>query len=135
MTARSLAQHPPPPASLSHRPNAPIIDFSAGFHVFGAEINDTAVRFYVDAPTNTILTKTLPPLCVEDAGFAAGGGWGSSPYLPWAPMYGILNVAMNRGDANLAWWAKNNATTLVDWVRFWEFTPLKVEAAVEPRVQ
>ncbi len=113
-------------------PDAPVIDFSAGFHVFGAELNDTAVRFYVDDPANTIFTKTLPPLCVLDAGFVAEGGWGKSPYMPWAPMYGILNTAMNRGDANLEWWMANNATTLVDWVKFWEFVPAAAQAAVAP---
>ena len=98
--------------------------------MFGAEINDTAVRFYVDDPSNTIFTKTMPPLCVEDADFIAGGGWGQSPYMPWAPMYGILNTAMNRGDSNLEWWAVNNATTLVDWVKFWEFVPATMEMEV-----
>jgi beta-glucanase (GH16 family) len=102
-------------------PNAPIIDFSADFHVFGAEVNDTAVRFYVDdAENNTIFTVFAPPLCVADAAFAAGGGWGRSAYMPFTPLYGILNVAMNKG-APTPWWLSNNATTLVDWVRFLEF--------------
>ena len=107
-------------------PNSPIIDFSQGFNVFGVEINDTAVRFYVNDAANTIFTKALPPLCVEDPGFAAAGGWGVSPYMPWKPLYGILNTAMNRGDANLAWWRANNATTLVDWVRFWSLCPARL---------
>ena len=57
-----------------------------------------------------------PALCVADAGFAAQGGWGRSPYMPWAPLYGILNVAMNKGEGT-PWWRENNATTLVDWVK------------------
>ena len=118
---------PPSPHTL-RRPNAPIIDFSAGFHVFGAEVSDASVRFYVDDPLNTIFTRTLPPLCVTDPGFVAGGGWGRSPYAPWAPLYGILNTAMNRGDANLDWWRAHNATTLVDWVKFWELVPSTAEA-------
>ena len=107
-------------------PNWPIIDFAANFHTFGVEVNDTAIRFYVqnstDAPgdaSNTIFTVEAPALCVTDPGFS----WGSSPYMPWQPLYGILNVAMNRGDASLEWWMQNNATTLVDWVKFWQFVP------------
>ncbi len=112
-------------------PNSPIIDFSADFHVFGAEINDTAVRFYVDdAENNTIFTVALPTLCVGDAEFDAAGGWGKSPYMPWMPLYGILNTAMNKGDANLDWWQMNNATTLVDWVRFYQFVPSAAEISV-----
>lgn len=104
-------------------PNAPIIDFGEDFHVFGAEINDTAVRYYVDdAEHNTIFVVAAPPLCVADAAFAAQGGWGRSPYMPWAPLYGILNVAMNKGEST-PWWRENNATTLVDWVKFWQFVP------------
>jgi len=104
-------------------PNSPIIDFSLGYHVFGAEINDTAVRYYVDDPDNTIFTFTAPTLCVGDADFEAMGGWGKSPYIPWAPLYGILNTAMNKGNANLDWWQTHNATTMVDWVKFWQFVP------------
>ena len=107
-------------------PNYPIIDFSAGFHRFGVEINDTALRYYVqnatDAATdasNTIFTVFAPPLCVTEPGFQ----WGESPYMPWSPMYGILNTAMNRGDASLEWWMANNATTLVDYVWWWAFVP------------
>lgn len=104
-------------------PNFPIIDFSADFHIFGAEVNDTAVRFYVDdAVNNTIFTVAAPPLCVTDATFSSNGGWGKSTYMPWTPLYGILNVAMNKGEAT-PWWLENNATTLVDWVKFYEFIP------------
>lgn len=98
-------------------PNWPIIDFSAGFHVFGVEINDTAIRWYVDNATNTIMTMVLPPLCLSDPDFI----WGKSPYMPFKPMYGILNVAVNQ--ASDPWWLSNNATTLVDWVRWWAFVP------------
>jgi beta-glucanase (GH16 family) len=114
-------------------PNFPIIDFSASFNTFGVEINDTAVRFYVNDVENTIFTVSAPTLCVENEDFIAGGGWGKSPYMPWAPLYGILNTAMNRGDANLDWWKTNNATTLVDWVKFWEYVPSVSESAVVSR--
>ena len=106
-------------------PNWPVIDFSADFHTFGVEINDTSIRWYVQNSTdargeasNTIFTVAAPPLCVDQPGFE----WGSSPYMPWNPLYGILNVAMNKGERT-EWWAANNATTLVDWVRWWEFVP------------
>lgn len=107
-------------------PNYPIIDFTADFHVFGVEINDTAIRWYVDNATNTIMTISAPPLCVDEPGFV----WGKSMYMPWKPMYGILNTAVNKANANLEWWAANNATTLVDWVRFYEF--VAAEAEVRP---
>jgi hypothetical protein len=82
---------------------------------FGVEINDTALRFYVDdAENNTIFTVVAPPLCVTDDTFDAQGGWGKSTYMPWHPLYGILNVAMNKGDKT-EWWSHNNATTEVDW--------------------
>ncbi len=106
--------------SSNYTPNWPIIDFSADFHVFGVEINDTALRWYVDNATNTIFTMVLPPLCVTEPGFE----WGVSPYMPFKPLYGILNVAMNyMPDADLTWWKTNNATTLVDYVRWYEFVP------------
>lgn len=101
-------------------PNWPIIDFAADYHVFGVELNDTAVRFYVDNATNTIFTLALPALCVTDPTFE----FGVSPYMPFKPMYGIINVAMNYlPGADLTWWKTNNATTLVDWVRWYEFVP------------
>jgi hypothetical protein len=40
--------------------SAPIIDFSAGFHTFGVEVNTTALRFYVDNVTS--FTHPLPTL-------------------------------------------------------------------------
>lgn len=90
--------------------------------MFGAEINDTAVRFYVDDVDNTIFVISAPPLCVADATFTAQGGWGRSAYMPWQPLYGILNVAVNKGEPT-SWWLAHNATTLVDWVRWWELVP------------
>jgi beta-glucanase (GH16 family) len=101
-------------------PNWPIIDFAADFHVFGVEINDTAIRYYVDNATNTILTFNLPSLCVTDPAFK----WGKSAYMPFEPLYGIINTAVNElQGANLSWWLTNNATTLVDWVRWYTWQP------------
>jgi beta-glucanase (GH16 family) len=112
-------------------PNAPIIDFSEAFHTFGVEINDTALRFYVDdADNNTIFTVFAPPLCVTDAVFESQGGWGNSSYMPWRPLYGILNVAMNKGELT-DWWRANNATTLVDWVRLYTWQPDEPAAEAE----
>jgi beta-glucanase (GH16 family) len=105
-------------------PNYPIIDFAADFHVFGVEINETSIRWYVDNATNTIREMTLPPLCVSDPGFE----WGVSPYMPFKPLYMIINTAMTElQNANLTWWLTNNATTLVDWVRLYEFVPSQEE--------
>jgi beta-glucanase (GH16 family) len=107
-------------------PDWPIVDFSADFHVFGVELNETALRFYVDNSTNTIRTFELPPLCLTDPDFV----WGETAYMPFKPLYGILNVAVAEdAGANLTWWLDHNATTLVDWVRWYEFVP--AEAAVD----
>jgi beta-glucanase (GH16 family) len=105
-------------------PDTPVIDFAADFHVFGVEVNDSAVRFYVDdTENNTIFVVSAPPLCVTDAAFAAEGGFGRSRYVPWTPLYGILNVAVSQGYGATPWWlAGNSATMLVDWVRFWELS-------------
>lgn len=102
---------------------SPIVDFTSGFHVFGVEINATGLRFYVDGDTklniagNTSFIRELVPLCMTDPDFV----WGHSAYLPWGPMYGILNVAMSPDAAFDPWWLTHNATTLVDWVRWFEF--------------
>jgi len=105
--------------SRAWSPDWPIIDYSADFHVFGAEINDTAIAFYVDNSTNVFFTLTLPALCLSDPGFV----WGKSAYMPFKPLYGILNVAVTP-NANTTWWEVNhNTTTLVDWVRWFEFMP------------
>lgn len=106
-------------------PNWPIVDFSADFHVFGVEINETALRYYIDNATNTVMTISAPPLCVTAPDFV----FGESMYLPWSPMYGILNVAVNNGQDPTGWWKTNNATTLVDWVRWWTFVPEDAPAA------
>lgn len=103
----------------------PIIDFSAGFHTFGVEVNATGLRFYVDNVTSFELS--LPQLCVTDPAFV----WGSSPYAPWLPTYGILNTAVTP-NANTSWWQTHNATFLVDWVRWYQFVPDAVEEAVAP---
>ena len=109
-------------------PNSPIIDFSASFNTFGVEINDTAVRFYVNDATNTIMTMALPPLCLTDPDFV----WGKSAYMPFKPLYGILNVAVAEvsHDVDLSWWLTHNATTLIDWVRWYEYVPGEVGVAV-----
>ena len=99
--------------SLSSNSTDPIIDFSADYHIFGVEINATSLRFYTDNYTTSV--RTLPTLCVTNADFE----WGHSKFMPWAPMYGILNVAVS-GGSNQSWWREHNSTTtLVDWVRFW----------------
>lgn len=57
-------------------------------------------------------------LCVTDPDFE----WGQIPiYMPFQPLYGILNVAVNEEQgANYTWWESHNATTFVDWVRWYE---------------
>ena len=97
--------------------------------MFGVEINDTSLRFYVDETNNTIREMTLPQLCMTDPDFV----WGQTPYMPFQPLYGIINVAVNElsRDTNLSWWQTNNATTEVDWVRWYEFVPTTVESAVD----
>ena len=111
-------------------PDWPIVDFSADFHVFGVELNDTALRFYVDNATNTIKTLALPPLCLTDPAFE----WGKTMYMPFRPLYGILNVAVAEDSASvdLAWWQTHNATTLVDWVRWYEFVESEAPVTALP---
>jgi hypothetical protein len=99
--------------SLNYSSKDPVIDFSAAFHTFGVEINATALRFYVDDVTTFV--RTMPPLCVTDPGFE----WGTTAYMPFNPMYGILNVAVKQNTVASTWWHTNNATTLVDWVRMY----------------
>ena len=115
--------------SGNYTPNYPIVDFTADFHMFGVEINDTSLRFYVDETNNTIREMTLPQLCMTDPDFV----WGQTPYMPFQPLYGIINVAVTElsRDTNLSWWQTNNATTEVDWVRWYEFVPTTVESAVD----
>ena len=121
-------------------PNWPIINYSAGFHTFGVEINDTALRFYVDNFTSFELA--LPPLCVTADTFH-----NHSAYMPFKPLYAILNVAVTP-NANVSWWSAfgalmmlpptpptltphpttppetyGNTTTLFDWVRWYEWLP------------
>ena len=94
---------------------APLVDFSAGFHTFGVEINETALRYYVDNATSFVLT--LPQLCINEQNYN-----NHTPYMPFAPLYSIIDVAVTQ-NANTTWWKTHNATTLVDWVRFYEFVP------------
>ena len=97
-------------------PNWPIIDFSLDFHTFGVEINDTALRYYVD--NYTAFELPLPPLCVTGPTYH-----NHTAYMPWKPLYGILNVAVTP-KANTSWWQEHrNTTTLFDWVRWYEFVP------------
>jgi beta-glucanase (GH16 family) len=100
--------------------SAPVIDFSADYHTFGVEWNDTALRFYVDG--NTSFIRTLPTMCVTDPTWRAQGGWGKAPYMPWEPTYGIINVAVSQ-STNIKWWQTHNATTYVDWVRWYQWVP------------
>jgi beta-glucanase (GH16 family) len=99
--------------SLNYSSKQPIIDFSADFHTFGVEINASALRFYVDGVTTFV--RILEPLCVAAEGFK----WGSTAYLPFEPMYGIINVAVQQNTVASSWWDTHNATTLVDWVRMY----------------
>ena len=78
-----------------------------------SRFQDTALRFYVDDVTTFV--RTMPPLCVTDPGFE----WGSTAYMPFNPMYGILNVAVKQNTVASTWWDTHNATTLVDWVRMY----------------
>ena len=102
--------------SLNYSSTQPIIDFSANFHTFGVEINATSLRFYVDNVTTFV--RTIPQLCVTAEGF----NWGETAYMPFKPMYGIINVAVKQGTVASAWWDAHNATTLVDWVRMYTLT-------------
>ena len=44
-------------------------------------------------------------------------------YMPFKPLYGILEAAVTQG-ANQSWWRENGkTTTLVDWVRWYEWVP------------
>lgn len=106
------------PFPNSSDPAAPVIDFSSDWHVVGAEINDTSIRWYVDNATNWVLT---PP--VQGS---ANYTWGSSSYLPDAPLKMILNLAVAGWGCPqptpLAGWAEP-ARYQVDWVKAWQFRP------------
>lgn len=105
--------------------SAPLIDFSSDYHVFGVELNGTALRFYVDG--NTSFVYPLPQLCMSDPAIV----WDETPYYPWQAMYGIINVAVS-ANTDVSWWAAgNNATTLVDWVRWYQWQPTSETASVE----
>ncbi len=62
-------------------PNWPIIDFSADFHTFGVEVNDTALRYYVDNYTSFELA--LPSFCVTGNTYH-----NHTAYMPFKPLYG-----------------------------------------------
>jgi beta-glucanase (GH16 family) len=95
---------------------APLIDFSSDFHVFGVEINDTALRFYVDSQDSFV--QFLPELCITQDNYH-----NHTPYMPFSPLYGIIAVAVSQGQGGNDWWKSSNATTLVDWVKWYEFVP------------
>ncbi len=78
------------------------------------EINATALRFYVDNVTTFV--RSMGTLCVTDPGFQ----WGETPYMPFTPLYGIINTAVVP-NSNTTWWQTNNATLLVDWVRWYQY--------------
>ena len=42
--------------------------------------------------------------------------------FPFEPMYGIINVAVAQNTVASTWWDTHNATTLVDWVRMYEYS-------------
>ena len=51
-------------------PNWPIIDFSADFHTFGVEVNDTALRYYVVRFNSlTSSPEKAPPLATPTHSF------------------------------------------------------------------
>lgn len=82
-----MARLASPACSLAWNSTDPVIDYSEGFHTFGVELNATTMRFYTDNYTTSV--RSVPTLCVTNPGFE----WGSSRFMPWAPLYGILNVA------------------------------------------
>lgn len=91
------------------------------------EINDTAIRYYSENASNTVFTIAAPSLCVDNPDFV----YGKTMYMPFSPLYGILEVAVNaQRTTNVSWWLHNTAKTYVDWVRFWEFQPAEVAVEV-----
>jgi beta-glucanase (GH16 family) len=112
--------------------SCPIIDFSADFHIFGVEINATALRWYVDDPSNTIFTLDTPTLCLSDPDFM----WGKTRYAPFQPVYSILNVAVS-GGANITWWQNNpnGVETLIDSVRYYEFIPSNIDIEIGTKIE
>jgi len=66
--------------------SAPVIDFSADFHIFGAELNATHILYYVDGN----LVFVIEPPVQSDPRHV----WGKSPYTPFAAMYGIINYSV-----------------------------------------
>lgn len=51
-------------------------------------------------------------------------------YMPFNPTYGILNTAVSP-NSNTTWWETHNATTMVDWVRWYAWVPDTIAAAVD----
>ena len=74
----------------------------ADFHTFGVEVNDTALRFYVDNYTSFELA--LPPLCVTGAAYH-----NHSAYMPFKPLYGELKgVSLVKAVFNSTWAPAHN---------------------------
>lgn len=106
--------------------NASIIDFTASFHVFGVEVNDTGMRFYV----GNVTTMELVPEPQSSPTFE----WGASMYPPFSALFGILNVAVSPlGDGcfKSGWWQTHNATMEVDWVRTYQWVPTCAATALD----
>ena len=100
--------------------SAPVIDFAAGFHTFGVEVNDTGLRWYIDGET----FFDFVPAPQSDPSFK----WGSSPYPPFSELFMILNVAVATWGCPqpvpMEGWATGGPSQLlVDWVRVYEFVP------------
>ena len=100
--------------------SAPVIDFSADFHVFGAILNDTAITYYID---NTV-AFVIAPIPQSDPAFT----WGKTPYVPFSDMYAIINYSIapygcTQPPPDQAWTAPHEL--LVDYIRVykWEATP------------
>ena len=99
-------------------PTAPIIDFANDYHIFGIEVNDTSMRWYVDNVTTFVLT----PISQSDPNYV----WGDSPYPPVSKLFGILNTAVATWGCdqpvNMKGWTEP-AYMYVDWVKAYQFVP------------
>lgn len=106
---------------------APVIDFSADYHVFGAVINETgsggSITWYVDGQQWYTFTQPQQPNIT----------WGKSPYIPFSSMYAIINYSIApygcpQPPPNGAWEAPHQL--LVDWVKVYQWQPDAQDAAV-----
>lgn len=96
--------------------------------MFGVEVNDTGMRWYVD----NVTTFEHVPLPQSDPSFE----WGSSSYPPFSEMFGILNVAVAQWGCEqpvpLGGWGAP-VQMLVDWVRVLQWEPACESALVQPQ--